>query len=144
MEMMIALVIIMVSMMALLTALTSSVKTNRENEVRNTGIRVANQTAEALLALNSEDTELTVGSHTRTPGNTAQATKGIPDTSQMIRSSVTSTMTYSIAWVVSQLASGATPSSPVPNLKQVNVTVSYTMNNMQLNHDVVAYKSSAL
>jgi prepilin-type N-terminal cleavage/methylation domain-containing protein len=142
-ELMIAMLIIMVSMLALLTAITTSMRTNMQNEVRNAGIRVANQTVEALLTLRDDDTELTIGSHARTPGNTTQAGKGIPDTSQKIRDY---TMNYSIGWMVSQLTTSltSTQNTEVPNLKQLNVTVGYIFSNVTTTHTVVAYKSSKL
>ena len=50
-EMMIALVIMAFTLLALSAAMVNSISVNLENELRNTAIRLTNQTAEVLLAL---------------------------------------------------------------------------------------------
>jgi prepilin-type N-terminal cleavage/methylation domain-containing protein len=113
-EMMIAMVIIMISMLAMLTAIINSMRVNLENDLRNTAIRLTNQTAEALLATSFEDTELSASTaHTRTAGNTEQDKKGFPNPSQTVRNY---RQLYTIAWSVVDKTG---------NVKEVEITVTY-------------------
>ena len=113
---MFAMVIIMVSMLALLTSITTSINTNMASEIRNAAVKVTNETAEAILALPISDAELSDGSHanTFTTGSPTQQAKGFPNPTQKIRGYE---KTYAITWFV-------IPSSA--NLKQVEILVSYT------------------
>jgi Tfp pilus assembly protein PilV len=132
---MIAVVFIMISMLALLTAIVTSMRTNLENDLRNTAIRLTNQTAEALLTLSIDpitDTELTDGSHSRTAGNTAQNEKGFPLTEQTVRGS---RQTYTIQWAVV---------SRTTNVKEVTITVSYTSRNKPYTNTAVIYKHKVI
>ncbi len=136
-ELMIAVVFIMISMLALLTAIVTSMRTNLENDLRNTAIRLTNQTAEALLTLPTDptiDTELTDGSHSRTAGtgNTAQNEKGFPLTAQTVRGSQ---QTYTIQWAVV---------SRTTNVKEITITVSYTSRNKPYTNTAVIYKHKVI
>lgn len=132
-ELMIAVLIIMVSMLALLTAITSSIRTNMNNEIRNAAVRVTNQTAEALLSLPLEDAELATGAtHTRVAGDPTQAQKGIPDTTLRMRDF---TATYVITWTIA---------APTTDLKQINISVSYVLNNTTYTNSAVTYKYRAI
>lgn len=130
-EMMIAILIIMISMLALATALTTAIATNQANEIRNAAIRVTNQTAEALLALPFNDAELTVGNHSRTKDDEAQNLKGLPNTVQNLKAYQ---MTYSITWAVEQMVSA----------KQVSITVQYTHKNRSFTNSAVIYNTGKL
>ena len=134
-ELMIAVVFIMISMLALLTAIVTSMRTNLENDLRITAIRLTNQTAEALLTLPTDltiDTELTDGSHSRTAGNTSQNEKGFPLTAQTVRGS---RQTYTIQWAVV---------SRTTNVKEITITVSYTSRNKPYTNTAVIYKHKVI
>jgi prepilin-type N-terminal cleavage/methylation domain-containing protein len=134
-ELMIALVIIMVSMLALLSSIVTSISANMGNEIRNTAIRVTNETAEALLALPIDDAELSTGSshvNTFTTGPNGQQVKGFPNPVQRIRSYDVS---YTITWVVT---------APSANLKQINITVSYPYKNQTNANASLVYKHRAI
>ncbi len=134
-ELMIAVVFIMISMLALLTAIVTSMGTNLENDLRNTAIRLTNQTAEALLTLPIEptlDPELTDGSHSRTAGSTLQNEKGFPLTVQTVRGSQ---QLYTIAWTVV---------SRTLNVKEITITVSYASRNKPYTNTAVIYKHKVI
>ncbi|OGW29544.1 MAG: hypothetical protein A2X56_12980 [Nitrospirae bacterium GWC2_57_13] len=132
-ELMIAVVLIMVSMLAMLTSTLMSISTNLENDVRNTAIRVTNQTAEALLALPIEDNEFTDGSdHVRIPGNALQNAKGFPSTTVTVRGYQQS---YTIRWTVV---------SQTENVKEVAITVDYTFKTQPRTNTAVIYKHKAI
>ena len=125
--------IIMISMLALLTVMTTAIRTNMANGIRNTAIRVTNQTAEALLALPLEDAELTIGStHSRITDNAAQSNKGFPNTTQKVRDY---SMNYTIQWTVT---------SPTSDLKQISIEVSYQHLNQTYKHNALTYKYRAI
>jgi len=131
-EMMIAMMIIMVTMLALLTSILTSMSANMGNEIRNTAIRVTNETAEALLALPIDDSELSTGStHTNT-FSADQRVKGFPNPAQTIR---VYAITYAITWSV-------TP--PSANLKQVSIDVSYNFKNKNYTNSSLIYKHRAI
>ncbi len=142
-ELMVAVVIIMISMLAVLTAILKSTTTNLQNDLRNTAIRITNQTSEALLALPLTDTEVSATldptgatriapAHTRTAGNTTQDLKGLPKTTASIRGVQT---TYTITWDVA---------APSGNIKQINITVGYTFKNQPLTNTAIFYKHKAI
>lgn len=134
-ELMVAMLIIMVSMLALLTSILTSMSANMGNEIRNTAIRVTNETAEALLALPIDDSELSVGvTHVNTfsTGPTGQQVRGFPNPTQNIR---VYQVTYTIQWTVS---------APTANLKQVNITVTYPYKNQSYTNASLVYKHRAL
>jgi Tfp pilus assembly protein PilV len=134
-ELMIAVVFIMISMLALLTAIVTSMRTNLENDLRNTAIRLTNQTAEALLALSIDptiDPELTDGSHSRIAGNTTQNEKGFPLMTQTVRGSQ---QLYTIDWAVV---------SRTTSVKEITITVSYTSRNKPYTNTAVIYKHKVI
>jgi hypothetical protein len=99
--MMVAILIIMVSMLAYLSAMMTAMRTSNTNEFRDISTRIANQTGEALLSLPFTDSELSSGAHSRTAQDTTQGSKGLPDTTQVVRGSL---QTYAINWSVSPLS----------------------------------------
>lgn len=134
-EMMFSIVIIMITMLALLTSITVGIKNNMQNEIRNTAIRLATQTAEALISLNYNDTELSyMTGHVRITGNTSQTQKGIPDTVQTVRNAQ---VNYSIQWDVIQPPGGIAG-------KQINIHIGYLLSNQTgtQTHDAVTYKTT--
>lgn len=131
-ELMIAVVFIMISMLALLNATVMSIQTNLENDVRNTAIRVTNQTAEVLLALKYEDAELNDGSgHVRDGGSVTQDEKGFPPTALNIRGFQ---QAYTIQWAVATRTS---------DIKEVTITVTYMHRNTTHTNTAVIYKHKA-
>ena len=131
-EMMIAIVIIMVSLLALLAMILVSMNTNMTNDLRNRAISVANQTAEALLALPLDDAALAVDSvHERTPGDAAQNEKGFPDPTQAIRGLQ---HRYSIEWIAT---------APTANVREVAITVRYEYKNTAHSYSTLIYKHAA-
>ena len=132
-EMMIAIVIIMVSMLAMLAMILVSINTNMTNDLRNTAISIANQTAEALLALPLDDAELTVDSvHERAPGDAGQNEKGFPDPNQNIRGLQ---HRYAIEWIAK---------APTPNVREVAITVGYEHKKRGHVYTTVIYKHATL
>jgi len=134
-ELMIAMLIIMVSMLALLTSILTAMNANVGNEIRNTAIKVTNETAEALLALPIEYAELSVGSthsNTFTTGTTGQQVKGFPDPNQKVRAYQ---VTYTIQWDVT---------APTANLKQIVITVSYSHKGQSYTNSSLIYKHRAI
>jgi prepilin-type N-terminal cleavage/methylation domain-containing protein len=134
-ELMIAMVIIMISMLALLTSIVTSMAANTGNEIRNTAIKVTNETAEALLALPIDDAELSTGTpHTYTVSTwtSGQQARGFPNPTQRIRAF---DFTYTITWSV-------TP--PSANLKQISITVAYSYKNKDYTNSSLVYKHRAI
>lgn len=133
-EMMIAVVLIMISMLALLTATLGAMRANVETELRNTAVRIANQTAEALLSLPSSDTELSdaVSPHVRTAGNATQDAKGLPQPNVSVRGYQ---QQFTIQWTVVNKSG---------KVKEVTITVSYTHRNRPFSNSSVIYKHEAV
>lgn len=134
-ELMIAMLIIMISMLALLTSIVTSMAANTGNEIRNTAIKVTNETAEALLALPIDDAELSTGTpHTNTfsTGPTGQQVKGFPNPTQRVRAF---DVTYTITWNVT---------APSANLKQVSISVAYSHKNKDFTNSSLVYKHRAI
>jgi prepilin-type N-terminal cleavage/methylation domain-containing protein len=143
-EMMIAMVFIMISMLALLTAVVTAERTNQENELRNTAIRLTNQTAETLLALSFEkdtaELSLTLDSagsriapaHSRTSGNTNQDAKGFPNPVQTVRNAG---VTYTIEWDVREQTA---------NVREVTIAVGYPYRGQPRKNTSVIYKHKNL
>lgn len=131
-ELLIAVVIIMVSMLALMTSIEISIRTNMDNEIRNFAIRVTNETAEALLALPINDAELTVGSAHNNTYTQAQQDRGFPNPTQSVRAFQ---QFYTITWDVT---------APSDNLRQININVTYTYRNRSFSNSSLIYKHSAV
>ncbi len=131
-ELLLAVVIIMVSMLALLSTMILSIKINRTNELRDVGIRITNQTAETLLALPFDDMQLmpnAVGSpHVRVDSDGTQDLDGFPKCTQIIRSGK---QTYTIQWDVVAMTSSA-----------VQATVTVSWNNGTTSNRAVIFKQA--
>ena len=131
-ELLIAMVIIMVSMLALASSTAVFIRANLENDVRNTATRIANQTGEALYSLPFNDADLAPGVHNRIAGDPGLSGKGIPDTVQTVRRS---RQTYTIQWTVVQMTNEAL---------EVRVSVNYTFRGRSVPRNSVIYKNVAI
>lgn len=146
-EMMVALVIIALALLALSSVMISSINVNLENELRNTAIRLTNQTAEVLLALpidsinlcgltpdsaatnynafytySSANACLGTGTDYARYSNPTQSIKGFRQN-------------YNIIWIVLPLSN---------NLRQITITVAYRHRNEDHTNNAVIYKHRAL
>lgn len=131
-ELLVALVIMMVTMLALLTAILNSMNVNLANDMRNTAIRLTNQTAEALLSTTFEDGLVSAGSHARDDADATQTQKGIPLENQAIRKRQ---VAFDLSWdVVSQTG----------NVKQITITVGYSIKGQSFSNVGVVYKNRAI
>lgn len=131
-EMMIAVFIIMISMLAFLNVTIMSIRTSLQNDMREMATRLANQTGEVLLALPFSDPLLTVGTTIRTTGNAAQNAAGIPDTVQTMRGT---RQIYNIRWNVTPLTSTSI---------QIVTTVTYTFRDAGLTRSLVLFKTPTI
>lgn len=142
-ELLIAIFLITVSMFAVLTSMVTSIKMNVENDIRNTAVRLTNQTAETLLALQwadvggleRVDSELTGDLdgvlHERGAANADQDAKGLPALTQSVRNF---RQDYRIQWVVEDLP-------PLPAIsKRITITVSYTRTGQELSNVAVIFR----
>lgn len=128
-ELLIAIVIISISMLALLTSMLTSMQTNQQNDVRNDAIRLLNQTSEILLALPLDDEELvSAATHTRALGDATQDAKGFPVPRRTIRNYQHN---FNIVWEVTSLSS---------QLKQIAVTVTYSVRGQNYSNSMVVFK----
>jgi prepilin-type N-terminal cleavage/methylation domain-containing protein len=131
-ELLVALVIMMVTMLALLTAILNSMNVNAANDMRNTAIRLTNQTAEALLSVPFEDSLVSAGSHERDDADATQTQKGVPLENQAIRKRQ---VAFDLSWnVLSQTG----------NVKQITITVAYTIKGQAFSNVGVVYKNRAI
>jgi prepilin-type N-terminal cleavage/methylation domain-containing protein len=136
-EMMIAIMIIMISMLALGTMMEMTIDTNMTNEMRSTAVRLTNQTAEALLAIPTTqdsviDPLLTASTttYTRIASDSHQDSVGLPKTQQSIRGA---SKTFNIQWLVADTT---------PTMKQIQITVSYQYKGRTLTNSALVYKHS--
>lgn len=132
-EMMIALFILSVSILALLSLTVTSVQVNLQNDIRNTAIRLTNQTAEILLV--QPFGNVVSGGLTPYDGTNAALSpdfRQYPNPLQTIRGS---TQTYTVAWVVSNLTN---------DLSQITITVQYNYKGTQYANSTVVYKHRAV
>lgn len=123
-ELMIAVVIIAISMLAMLSSMQTAIRINADNSARSTAVRLTNQTAEVLHSLQwayvgnpqqlLTDAELSAGVHTRVAGDTAQDGKGFPVLTQSIRNF---RQDYQIQWTVEDMST---------TTKRITITVTYT------------------
>ncbi len=132
-ELMVAMVIIIVSMFAAMSATITSVRANANNEMRTVGSRVMSQTAEALLSMSFADPNLANGSHSRIPNDAAQTQLGLPNTVQVVKGA---SQNFSIQWNVSTL----TPKASM----QIDITVSYTFRNNAVANKLTLFKHATL
>lgn len=150
-EMMIAVVIILFSMLAMFAAFGSSISVNVSNDMRNTAVRLTNQTAEVIQSLAFTDTWVSSTTCPATPppytclrvdsnddcvsDPDSQNCKGFPRATQVVRG--VQRPPYVISWGVSDLND---------NLKQVDIAVSYLdpKEGTTITNNAVIYKHKAL
>jgi prepilin-type N-terminal cleavage/methylation domain-containing protein len=130
-ELMIAVFIIAISMLAMVSSMMTAIRVNVDNDARNTAIRLTNQTAEILHALQwanvgvpltlRVDAELSAGLHTRVTGDASQDAKGFPALQQSIRNF---RQDYRIQWNVEDRSL---------NTKRITIAVLYTRSGQNLN-----------
>jgi hypothetical protein len=140
--MMIALVILAFALLAMAAMFGSSISVNVSNDMRNTAVRLTNQTAEAIQSLSFTDPWVVATTqHDRVDTNDdcnsdpqSQNCKGFPRETQVVRGSG---RTYTISWGVSDLND---------NLKQVDIAVSYLdpKEGTTITNNAVIYKHKAL
>ena len=117
-ELLVAVVILLVSLLGLLAALMNTISANLDDELRNNAVRLTSQTAEALHGLPIDDDNVT-GSpegilHTRSACDSGQDRKGLPCPVQNIRGFK---QDYIISWNVTDKDD---------NLKEILISVAYT------------------
>jgi len=140
-ELLFSVFIITISMLAILTSLTVAMRQNMETDVRNTAVRLANQTAEVLLALQwmkvekvlTMDPELAAtmpGSpHLRDATNAEQDAKGFPLLTQSIRGF---RQDYRIQWEVEDVTLTS---------KRIAITVAYTLSGQDRSQVSVIFRN---
>jgi len=146
-EMLIAVVIIAFTLLALCAAMVNAISANLGNEVRNTAVRLANQTAEVLLALPIDSIQscgATADPHARNyhaayTYDSTNACLGIdtdyqryPEPEQSVKGFQ---QRFNIVWDVTPLSE---------NLRQVTITVAYRHREEQLENNAVIYKHRKL
>lgn len=132
-EMMIALFILSVSILALLSLTLTSIQVNLRNDIRNTAIRLTNQTAEILLV--QPIGNVVSGGLTPYDGTNSALSpdfRQYPNPLQTIRGS---TQTYAVTWVVANLTN---------DLSQITITVQYNYKGTQYTNSTVVYKHRAV
>jgi prepilin-type N-terminal cleavage/methylation domain-containing protein len=147
-EMMIALALIAFTLLAMSAAIVNGITVNLENELRNTAIRLTNQTAEVLLALPIDsidscgitlnaDAPYYNASYTYDNGNTCLGPvtddyKKYPIPKQSIKGFK---QNYNATWVVIPLSS---------NLRQITINVAYMHRGQNHSNNAVIYKHRTL
>ncbi len=132
-ELLIAMMIIMVSMLAAMSGTITSIRTNVDNEMRTVATKVMTQTAEALLAMAFNDPNLTAGLHTRIPNDPLQSQLGLPNTANVVRGA---SVDFPIRWTVSPL----TPNASM----QVDIEVSYTNRSIVYRKNLTIFKHATI
>lgn len=128
-EMMIAMFILSVSILALLSLTVTSIQANLQNDVRNTAVRLSSQAAEMLLA--QDFNRIAAGGLTPYDGTNSALLpdyKQYPNPAQTIRNA---TQTFNVTWTVS-------PSTT--DLREIVITVQYTFRGKSYNNTTVIYK----
>lgn len=131
-ELMVALMILVVGILALLNLTITSIQTNLENDLRNSGVRLTNQIAETLLAQSIDN----VISGQLTPYDATNAAllpsyQVYPNPAQSIRGV---NRTYTGRWTVRALSA---------DLKEVTITVGWTHRSADYTNVTVIYKHRA-
>jgi prepilin-type N-terminal cleavage/methylation domain-containing protein len=142
-ELMVAVVIIAVAMLALSSVMINAITVNLGNDLRNTSLRLTQQTAEALLALPIESISscgltpdknasnysaaYTYDNANKCLGNTEEY-KNYPDPVQSIKGFQ---QPFNIAWSVTALSN---------DLRQITISVSYRHRNEDHLNNAVVYK----
>jgi prepilin-type N-terminal cleavage/methylation domain-containing protein len=147
-EMMIALVIIAFTLLALSAAMVSGIMVNLENELRDTAVRLTNQTAEILLAVPIDGTDscgitpdagapdynasYTYDNSNACLGTAADDYKKYPVPIQSIKGFK---QNYNVTWGVIPLSS---------DLKQITINVAYIHRGQNHSNNAVIYKHRTL
>lgn len=146
-EMLIAVVIIALTLLALCSAMANAISANLGNELRNTAVRLTNQTAEVLLALPIDSIQscgMTSDPDARNYDvsytyNSTNACLGIAADYQKYpapRQSVKGfQQRFNIIWAVTSLSD---------NLRQVTITVAYRYREEHFGNNAVIYKHRTL
>ncbi len=132
-EMMIALFILSVSVLALLNLTITSIQVNLQNDLRNTAVRLTNQTAEILLA--QPIANVVSGGLTPYDGTNTALTPDYRQYPNPVQTLKGGTQTYSVSWVVSNLTN---------DLRQITITVQYSYKGTQYTSNTVVYKHRAV
>ncbi len=137
-EMMIATMIIVISMLALFQMIEISMDSNLKNELRSAAVRLTNQTAETLLAIpttadSAVDPLLTSATttHTRIANDSYQDNVGLPKRQQSIRGTTT---TFDITWYVVD---------NTDTVKQIQITVGYSYKNKSYTNSTTVFKHAS-
>ena len=135
-EMMIALFILTVSILAMTSLAVTSIQTNHQNDLRNTAIKVTSEIAEILLAqhaLLAPGTTVTEGLAPYDGTNTALQPdfRWYPNPVQRVKGG---SQQFTATWV----ATGLTD-----QLTQFNITVSYTYKGQNRSNSATIYKHQA-
>jgi prepilin-type N-terminal cleavage/methylation domain-containing protein len=146
-EMMIAMIIIVFSLLALSSAVINAIGVNLGNELRNIAARLTSQTAEVILTLPIENISpcgltpdpdaLNYDASYSYSGGNACLGGGVdyrkyPDPVQSVKGS---RQNFNITWAVTELNS---------NLRQVTITVAYRHRGENLTNSAVVYKHRTL
>jgi len=146
-ELLVAVAIIAFTLLALCSAMVNAISANLGNELRNTAVRLTNQTAEVLLALPIESIQscgATADLHARNynPSYTydsSNACLGIdtdyqryPRPEQSVKGFQQS---FNIIWNITSLSN---------NLRQVTITVAYRHREEHFENNAVIYKHRTL
>jgi prepilin-type N-terminal cleavage/methylation domain-containing protein len=142
-ELLIAVAIIAFTLLALCAAMVNAISANLENELRNTAVRLTNQTAEVLLALPIDSIQscgATADPHASNYNaaytyDSSNACLGIgtdyekyPGPEQSVKGFQQS---FNIIWAVTSLSD---------NLRQVTITVAYRHREEHFENSAVIYK----
>jgi len=132
-EMMIANFILAVSVLGLLSITTATMGVNKQNDIRNTAVRITTQMAEILDA-QPIDNIVDGGLSPYDNSNTALKPdyKQYPNPNQTIRGF---TQAYVVTWDVTTLTN---------DLREIQVTVQYTYQGHQYSNNTVVYKHKAI
>lgn len=132
-EMMIALFILTVSILALTTLSITAIRANHQNDLRNTAIRVTTEVAEILLAQPIDN--ITTGN--LKPYDTSNLAltpsyKYYPNPVQPIKGG---TQEYTVSWTATRLTG---------DLMQIDITVGYIYKGLQHTNNAIIYKHKAI
>lgn len=130
-EMMIADVILLISILGLLSLTTKSMEINSRNEIRNSGIRVTTQVAEIILAQPFDNIVNGLSGLSPYDGTNAALTpdfRQYPNPIQTIRGF---TQTYNVTWNVTTLTN---------DLREIQIAVLFTYRGQLYSNNTVIYK----
>ena len=147
-EMLFAMLLIMVSMLAFLTTMTVAMRTSGNNDVRDMSTKIVNMTAETLLALPITDPDLSTDptssacvNHSRTANDATQGNKGFPNAIQIVRGTQ---MPFTIQWCVGPLSSTTTGTSALLDSIRVDITVGYVFSNQTYTKNSVIFRNKTI